>query len=347
VRDQRAKAPQPSGAGRHRAICVVLRSVESRCGYTPSLVPRIWSGGAPAKIGSHSCTDPKQDFRTAIEKDLGHAMMWRAIVSFASPSVSRSDILGRLEAILKDYPHSEHHERALRTAKVLRRMIAEDDSHARSAPKDLAQITSDEQARELIYQLREQHGEQISQPGSCDIFFNWENVTNTPAHQLVRLGNAAVPQLIAALDSDTLTRSVGFWRDFSFSHTVLTVGDCGERLRQRITGKSFLPPDSHSKYLSETGLSGVARRAAESWWAECQSKGEERTLIDAVAGGDRDSPAQAELLSKKYLPAATAALIRGAQAATSALVRASLVQHAGALLQGSGTQRRGFGADRE
>ena len=39
-RSQRAKAPQPSGAGRHRTICVVPRSVEYLRGYTPSLGPK-------------------------------------------------------------------------------------------------------------------------------------------------------------------------------------------------------------------------------------------------------------------------------------------------------------------
>ncbi len=46
-RSQRAK--QPFGAGRHRAICVVPRSVEYLRGYTPCLGPRIWPGGAPPK----------------------------------------------------------------------------------------------------------------------------------------------------------------------------------------------------------------------------------------------------------------------------------------------------------
>ncbi|OQC64057.1 MAG: hypothetical protein BWX48_02919 [Verrucomicrobia bacterium ADurb.Bin006] len=53
ARDHRAKAPQPFGAGRHRAICVVPRSVEYLRGYTPCLEPCIWPGGAPAKIGSN------------------------------------------------------------------------------------------------------------------------------------------------------------------------------------------------------------------------------------------------------------------------------------------------------
>jgi hypothetical protein len=58
-RSQEAKGAQPTGAGRHRAICFVARSVEYPCGYTSSLASRTWTGGAPAKTGSYFCTDPK------------------------------------------------------------------------------------------------------------------------------------------------------------------------------------------------------------------------------------------------------------------------------------------------
>jgi hypothetical protein len=57
-RSQEAKGAQPTGAGRHRAICFVARSVEYPCGYTSSLASRTWPGGAPAKTGSYFCTDP-------------------------------------------------------------------------------------------------------------------------------------------------------------------------------------------------------------------------------------------------------------------------------------------------
>ena len=58
---QRAQGPQARRGG--AAPGHLLRGSVgrvSRGGYTPSLAPRIWPGGAPAKIGSNFCTDPKQ-----------------------------------------------------------------------------------------------------------------------------------------------------------------------------------------------------------------------------------------------------------------------------------------------
>jgi hypothetical protein len=151
-----------------------------------------------------------------------------------------------------NYPHSEYCERARQTAAVLKRMIAEDEAHAKAGTIEFDTLSND-QVRELIFRLRDQNGHQFSQPGSCDIFEDWHGNTNTPAHQLVRLSYAAVPQLIAALNSDTLTRSVGYWRDFTFSHNVLTVGDCCEAILQRITGKSFFVATTTSSYMTKDG----------------------------------------------------------------------------------------------
>ncbi len=50
-------------------------------------------------------------------------MMWRAIESFEMPLITRSNILVQLEAILKNYPHSEHFFRA--AAEAMRRILVE------------------------------------------------------------------------------------------------------------------------------------------------------------------------------------------------------------------------------
>ncbi len=276
-----------------------------------------------ARINGHG---ESSTFREALEKDFGHAMMWRAILSLGDPSVPRPEVLRQLEAILKHYPHSEHCERARQTAEVLKRMIAEDQAHATSGPKDLSAMPVEAQVGELIYRLRDQNGHQFMNPGTCDIFEDFRGTTNTPAHQLVRLGYAAVPQLIAALDSDTLTRSLGERRFSDSPGIVLTVGDCAEAILQRITAKSFFIANSDHSYMSEAGESSAARKAAEAWWREFQRKGEKQALMDAVAAAAHDAPAQAELLCQRYPNVATATLIRGAEAATNSSVRAGLVE---------------------
>ena len=126
--------------------------------------------------------------------------------------------------------------------------------------------------RELIFQLRDQHGEQSGQPGWCDIFSNSKNDTNTPAHQLVAIGYAAVPQLIAALENETVTRSVGYWRDFVFSHTILRIGDCANYILGRITGKYFHSATYSSSYMSKDKKAAEAHKLAEEWWSEFQKK---------------------------------------------------------------------------
>jgi hypothetical protein len=264
-------------------------------------------------------------FRERIEKAIAHKLMWDAVVNFEDPSITRPELLRQFETILKNYPHTEHRERARITADVLRRMIAEGDAHARSGPIDLARLSKDEQVRELIFRLRDQNGRQISQPGWCDIFADWQS-TNTAAHQLVNQGYAAVPQLIAALDSDTFTRSVGYHRDFYFSHTVLTVGDCAASILQRITGRSFSVPISAFSAASKDEHASAARQAAQAWWTEFQKKGEQQMLVNGVRIGNDDAPGQATLLRLRYPTVATPALVEGIRAATNSWIRRQLVE---------------------
>jgi hypothetical protein len=275
--------------------------------------------------------DQSSTFQEALEKDIGHAAMWRAVLAFEDTSISRPELLARFEAVVKNYPHSEHHERAQKTADLLRQMIAEDQEHAKTAPKDLNALPVQEQIRELIFQLRDQNGHQWGQPGWCDIFQTQTESTNTPAHQLVALGYAAVPQLITAIKSPTLTRSVGYWRNFTFSHTVLTVGDSAVAILNRISGRSFFSPRSTFSYMSMDGAGVQAQDEAQAWWDEFQKKGEKQMLLDAVSIGGEDAAAQGKLLSERYPEAAAAALIRGASAAKNAWTRTTLVEEIGEL----------------
>ena len=272
-------------------------------------------------------------FRELVERDIAYTEIWRATLCFGDLAFSRPQLLAMFDAIATNYPDSEYHKQAAQTTEMLRRMIAEDKSHAKIATIPLAQLPVEAQVRELIFELRDQNGHQYSQPGWCDIFdeaFVRGN-TNTPAHRLVRLGYAAVPQLIAALDDPTLTRSVGYWRNFRFSHTVLTVGDCSEAILDRISGRSFFVPGYTSSYMSKDQMSGATKKSAEAWWAEFQRKGEEQMLIDEVSSPGNDAPGEAEILCRKYPDAAAPALISGIKGATNDWIRAELIRRAGTI----------------
>ena len=264
-------------------------------------------------------------FHTKLEKDIAYGMMWRAVLGFGTPSVSRPQLLAEFEAIATNYPNSEYEQRAKDTVGILTRMVAEDAAHAKVAPTNLDLLTVEDRVRELIFQLRDQNGQQWSQPGSCDIFLDPRG-SNSPAAQLVSIGYPAVPQLIPALDNPTFTRSISFWRNFAFSHTVLTVGDCAEAILEKISGQSFYRAASTSGYMSNENKNAPTRKAVEAWWAEFQKKGEEQMLIEGTEAGDENAPSQAEILVEHYPKTALKPLIKGTAEATNEWVKARMVQ---------------------
>src|SRR4029077_20857770 len=102
------------------------------------------------------------------------------------------------------------------------------------------QLGKEEQVAELIFQLRDQNGHPFMQPGSCDIFDRFGgSKKDTAAHKLVKIGYDAVPQLIEHLDDQRFTRSVGFHRNFYFSHHVLRVSDCALEILEEIAAQHF------------------------------------------------------------------------------------------------------------
>src|SRR5262249_17630991 len=132
----------------------------------------------------------------------------------------------------------------------------------------------------------EQTGFQWSQPGWCDIFRNLAGDESTPAHQLVNLGYDAVPELIKVLGDQRFTRAVGYGRNFFFSHHVLTVGECGQTILERISGLSLREPiyskDIQTKDMPEPEKVKVE---ANAWYVELRTKGEKQWLIETVRRG--------------------------------------------------------------
>jgi len=268
----------------------------------------------------------EEKYQAVLEHEIGYAAMWRAVIDFGNTTITRPQLLAEFQAIASKYPHSGQQERAEQTAAMLQKMIAEDESHARTARTNIAQLSIEGRVRELIFQLRDQHGEQGSQPGWCDVFFNYERTTNTPAHQLVSIGYSAVPKLIAALEDQMFTRSVGYWRDFMFSHNVLTVGDCAVEILGQITGKYFYTPTHSAGYMSTDKKISETHKLADAWWAEFQKKGEKQMLIEGVATGDASAISQANILIARYPDAAASALTKGIRATSNLGIRAKLIE---------------------
>jgi hypothetical protein len=240
--------------------------------------------------------------------------IWRVIWHFEDVAISRPQLLEQTQTFLKQFPNSEHADRARQIEARLKKMIAEDEAHAKIDQADLDKLPVKERVAELIFRLRDQNGYQSMQPGSCDIFADVRKSTNTPAHQLVTIGYPAVPQLMAALDDRTLTRSVTFWRNFRFSHNVLTVGDCALAILQRISGRSFYELRTTGSFYSADGDTAAVHQAVEAWYADLQQLGEKQFLIRQTESGGPSSPAQAKMLLERYPDAAIDPIIKGVQA---------------------------------
>jgi len=192
----------------------------------------------------------REGLKSALSEDMAKSFMWSTVLDFRDPEVQRREILQSFLDIVKYYPQSKYSTRARKSAEILSRMIQEDEAHSRKTTKSLEVMTPRERVAELIYQLRDQNGIQIAQPGSCDIFGDPRDGgmmhqkvpgKGSPATQLIDMGEVALEQLIDAVDDNSFTRCVEYHRNFYFSHHVIRVGECCQTIIDRIqpTGRRF------------------------------------------------------------------------------------------------------------
>lgn len=272
----------------------------------------------------------KLPFLKRLSDDFAYSAIWKAFLDFEDTKIARPQLLATFRDFVAHFPDGQYTARAKETAEILEKMVKEDQDHARASTRPVDQLPVKDRVAELIFQLRDQHGQQWSQPGACDIFFD-ERGDKTPASQLVAIGFDAVPQLIDALDDDRFTRSVGYHRNFYFSHFVLRVGDCAEAVLSRIACRPFWVSKSSSGAMLKDGQADDTRRQVQQWWADVQKKGEKQVLAEAVASGDAKATEQARRLVEKYADAALEPIKQGVANAQSEYLRVQLVQLAGQL----------------
>ena len=230
--------------------------------------------------------------RELVADDLGSIMLNRAW-SYADGSVDRPQLLERLQAILRNFPATESATNAAGITNVLSRMIAQDSAHVSLNSAALEKLPVREQVEELIFQLRD---DQYLNRGDVDEFEDDLEHTNSPGHQLVRLGYAAVPQLIEELDDTTMTRSLS---DNRVDDGFTTVGNAVSFLIRESAGRSFGFQDLGTNGILESPSPRLL--AARGWWTEFQTKGEKKMLEQAIFGPDEATASQsAELLVERF-----------------------------------------------
>lgn len=266
-----------------------------------------------AETGLDSRDGEAKSLLEQLAADFAHMEMWRATLDCQTQK-PRSELLKRFRWLQQHFPKSKHEADIDAKVAILETMVVEDQRHAREREKDLPfqKLSKSQQIDELIFQLREQNGYQWSQPGWCDVLNTHDGKENSPGHRLLAYGYDAVPQLAAALNDQRLTRSIGYHRDFYFSHTVLTVGAAAKQILERITGRDF---DTQEDALA--------------WHRELMSKGERVCLAEAVRRGDRTSVDLATRLVEKYPDDGCSALLTAIAAADDEYCRHYFVQMLG------------------
>jgi len=237
-------------------------------------------------------------FQERLAADIGHLETWRATVACGT-QVPRAELLRKFRWIQQHYPNSKHAATVSEKVAILEQMVVEDERYAqeRHAGLPFEQLPKSEQISELIFQLRDQNGVQFSQPGWCDVLWTRDGKEDSPGHQLLAFGYDAVPQVAAALSDERLSRSVGYHRNFYFSHTVLTVGDAAKQILERIASRRF---DDGKEYDCKAARTEAIRKAVLAWHSELLAKGERAYLIEAVERGDETSVDLAHRLLEKY-----------------------------------------------
>ncbi len=77
----------------------------------------------PPGFGRDANKPPVRPLRQLVAEDLGGMEMWRAVVDFGDPAISRVQLSERFDRIVKNYPESEHFKRAKETAALLHQML--------------------------------------------------------------------------------------------------------------------------------------------------------------------------------------------------------------------------------
>lgn len=166
--------------------------------------------------------------------------IWWITEQFGNGEVSREILRDHLARHSELFPDSKHASVVASHLKVINRMLHE------KRPPDEKRI------EQLVYDLRDLGMQQFVQPNSglriigpgslrFDDMLGKDKAESDAAKQLRDLGYDAIPTLIDHIDDDTLTRSVDYWRNFTFSHRVLTVGECCGQIIDAIlpTGRKF------------------------------------------------------------------------------------------------------------
>lgn len=256
--------------------------------------------------------DDPEDWGPLLEnlaRGIGNTIVEQVEADMAYGAKPRAALLPIYAEFATRFPTSDKADYMRSSADVLARMLAEEGARV-TLP--LEQLTPEEQAAELVYQLREL---KLSFPyvieGRRYPFEPLNPTTDdekTVAHRLIDLGHSAVPSLISALTDDSFTRTqisgihlhpirAARVRDIAL---ILLEHMTGRRLRQWTNYKPS-PPEEIQKN-------------AQAWWDEVRNDGTLAQLQSDTAIGGTAGALAAKRLVELFPESALSALQAGLSA---------------------------------
>lgn len=239
-----------------------------------------------------------ESFREAIQSDFGNAFVWRATLSLGDPQLDRHSLAVLFRNIARNFPKTDGLDWVTKTAESLEQMVAEDATHHTPSEAEFARLAPVDQARELIFQLRDDFT-----AGNDD----WPRPLPFPVplgngafRKLVALGLPAVPALLEARTIPHPTRSVSRTRTCATGAFSSTIQGFAQRALCQIAGVNFdfLVPRLEDQTWEEFGIQ--VRLLEDDWWKTTQEQGDAAWLRARILAGSPGLEDSVEALARRH-----------------------------------------------
>jgi hypothetical protein len=224
-------------------------------------------------LGATAAASPETAEDMAVWKQLKPAML-----AFQAGG-SRDAFRDTCNQLRHAHPHSRY------APEVSSLWNALDNETRVPAPTLPPTATADEAASYWIYELRDVAGHQMSDPGEPDLFAAEHGRPPNAADQLVALGPASIPRLIAALDDDTPTRTIAWQRSFYSEYFVLRRRDVALQVLEHITGARFYNEGSTHMhlYMDTRERQDAVRANVTAWWQHSRGVAQAQMIENQLA----------------------------------------------------------------